>query len=267
MESKKTKTAAARKREDRDVVLRISVFLMILMLTIGGLVVTAGVMNPREDPTEGLKKLKEMEEADAGEIDTQIQVLEEAERAADEAWANRTIEEKFANSFVIGDSIAQGLYEYEILERSRVTAERDSGVCDTEVTRIDGHVEKAVEVSPQVLFLSYGINDIVASSGSASVFTEAYREILDKLKEELPETKLCVNSILPVRQPVIDKNPLYGNISRYNQELEELCVELGVLFIDNGGLVKDAYYLDDGIHMGADYYKEWADHMAQEAGL
>ena len=54
---------------------------MILMLTIGGLVVTAGVMNPREDPTEGLKKLKEMEEADAGEIDTQIQVLEEAERA------------------------------------------------------------------------------------------------------------------------------------------------------------------------------------------
>lgn len=263
--SKKTKTA--RKREDRDVVLRISIFLMILMLMIGGLVVTAGVMNPKEDPTEGLKKLKGMEEEDAGGIERQIKALEEAERAADEAWANRTIGEKFAGSLVIGDWTAQGLYEYEVLEKSQVTAERDSGVCDSEETRIDGHVEIAVEGKPQVLFLSYGINDIEASSGSASVFADAYRSVLDKLKEELPDTKLCVNSILPVKQSAIDENPLYGSISRYNQELEELCGELGVLFIDNDSLVKDEYYLDDGIHMGAGYYEEWADHMAEEADL
>lgn len=263
----KDKTKTTRNRGDRDVVLRISVFLMILMLMIGGLVVTAGVMNPREDPTQGLKKLKEMESVDVGGTDRQIQALEEAERAADEAWANRTIGEKFANSFVIGDSIAQGLYEYDVLERSYVMAESDSGVCDTEVTRIDGHVERAIETKPQVLFLSYGINDITASSGSVSVFTEAYRSILNELKEGLPDAKICVNSILPVQQSVIDEDPLYGNIPLYDQALEELCRELDVLFIDNGSLVKDEYYLEDGIHMGADYYKEWADHMAEEAGL
>lgn len=263
--SKKTKTA--RKKEDRDVVLRISIFLMILMLMIGGLAVAAGVMNPKEDPTEGLKKLKGMEEEDAGAIDRQIKALEEAERAADEAWANRTIGEKFAESMVIGDWTAKGLYEYEVLDKTQVAAERDSGVCDSEETRIDGHVEIAVEGKPKVLFLSYGINDIEASSGSVSVFADAYRSVLDKLKEELPDTKLCVNSILPVKQSAIDENPLYGNISRYNQELEELCGELGILFIDNDSLVRDEYYLDDGIHMGAGYYEKWADHMAEEAEL
>ena len=75
------KAKTTRKREDRDVVLRISVFLMLLMLMIGGLVVTAGMMNPREDPTEGLKRLKEMEGLDVKAIDGQIQVLEEEERA------------------------------------------------------------------------------------------------------------------------------------------------------------------------------------------
>jgi lysophospholipase L1-like esterase len=261
------KAKTTRKREDRDVVLRISVFLMLLMLMIGSLVVTAGMMNPREDPTEGLKRLKEMEGLDVKAIDGQIQVLEEEERAADEAWANRAIGEKFANSFVIGDSITQGLYEHGVLEKARVTAEGNSGVCDTEETRIEGHIEKAVETAPQVLFLSYGINDIVASTGHVSVFTDAYRDVLDRLKEELPDTKICVNSILPVQQSVIDKNPLYGNISKYNQELEELCGELDVLFIDNGSLVEDEYYTEDGIHMGSGYYEKWADHMAEEAEL
>ena len=253
-----------KKSEERDIVLRLAVT---AMLIIGGIVFAVGVMNPREDPRKGLEKLTQMEEADTAEIDAQIKELEEAERAADEAWANRSVSEKFANSYVLGDSIAQGLYESQALDKSFVTAERDTGVCETEVSMIKNHVSKAVEISPQVLFLAYGKNDIKAASGDAEIFGAAYRRVLKELKEKLPDTKIYVNSILPVTQEVIDEDELYRNIPEYNRKLMELCEEEGVTFIDNKSLVKDEYYTEDGIHMTSDYYGEWVNHMAEATKL
>ena len=132
---------------------------------------------------------------------------------------------------------------------------------------IKNHVSKAIEIGPQVLFLAYGLNDIKAASGDAGIFISAYRHVIDELKEKLPDTKIYVNSILPVTQEVVDENELYGNISKYNKKLMELCEEEGVTFIDNGSLVKDEYYTEDGIHMTSDYYGEWVNHMAEVAEL
>ncbi len=256
-----------KKSEERDVVLRLAVAAMIIWMVIGGVVFAVDVMNPREDPRKGLAKLERMEEADTAAIDAQIQELEEAERAADEAWANRSVSEKFANSYVLGDSIAQGLYENQALDKSFVTAERDTGVCETEVSMIKNHVSRAIEVGPQVLFLAYGLNDIKAASGDAEIFGAAYRRVLDELKEKLPDTKIYVNSILPVKQEVIEEDELYGNIPAYNRKLMELCEEEGVNFIDNESLIKDEYYTEDGIHLASDYYGEWVNHMAEAAEL
>ena len=72
---------------------------------------------------------------------------------------------------------------------------------------------------------------------------------------------------MPVTHEVVDENELYWNISKYNKKLMELCEEEGVTFIDNGSLVKDEYYTEDGIHMTSDYYGEWVNHMAEAAGL
>ena len=52
-----------------------------------------------------------------------------------------------------------------------------------------------------------------------------------------------------------------------NEELEKLCEEEDVIFIDNTDLVKEEYYSEDGIHMAPDYYTEWVDHMAEVAKL
>ena len=256
-----------KKSEERDVVLRLAVTAMLIWMVIGGIVFAVGVMNPREDPRKGLEKLTKMEGGDTAEIDAQIKELEEAERAADEAWANRTVSEKFANSYVLGDSIAQGLYENQALEKSFVTAERDTGVCETEVSMINNHVSRAVEIGPQVLFLAYGLNDIKAASGDAQLFGAAYRRVLEELKESLPDTKIYVNSILPVTKEVVEEDGLYGNIPDYNRKLMEICEEEGVTFLDNGSLVKDEYYTEDGIHMASEYYGEWVNHMAEAAEL
>ncbi len=255
------------KNEEKDAVLRMSVAAMIIFLILGGVMVAVGMMNPREDLTKGIEALKRMEEVDAAENDVQIQVLEEAEQAADEAWANRSPEEKFVDAMILGDSIAEGLDDYDILPRSCVTAESDTGVCVSEVSMIENHVSYAIERSPKVLFLSYGLNDIEAASGDADVFIKAYRKVLDQLKEQLPDTKIYINSILPVRKTVVEEDEQYEMIPQYNKELMALCEEEQIVFIDNTSFVKDEDYQEDGIHVTEDYYTDWVDRMAETAEL
>ena len=91
--------------------------------------------------------------------------------------------------------------------------------------------------------------------------------MLEELKESLPDTKIYVNSILPVTKEVVEEDGLYGNIPDYNRKLMEICEEEGVTFLDNGSLVKDEYYTEDGIHMASEYYGEWVNHMAEAAEL
>ena len=175
--------------------------------------------------------------------------------------------EKFANALVLGDSVTQGLSEFGILDAAYVQADRGTGVSEAADNKIEEHLAKAEDLKPQVLFLAYGMNDIEATRGDAKAFAKTYKAVLDRLKESLPDTRIYVNSILPVKQSVIDENEWYGNIGEYNKALEALCEKEDVTFIDNGSLVKEEYYTEDGIHMQPDYYTEWVNHMAEVAGL
>lgn len=253
--------------EEKDKVLRAAVTIAVVLLALGLLVVVIRLMNPRVDTKDGIKRLQQMEQIEVTEVDRQIQELEEAERAADEEWANRPANEKFANALVIGDSITQGLYEYGVLDQSHVQADRGAGVCGSGSELAGTHIEKAIELQPQILFLAYGMNDIKGANADAEVFAEAYKGVIDRLREALPETKIYVNSVLPVQQHVIDENAGYGSIPQYNEQLKKLCEEEQITFIENGDLVKEEYYSDDGIHVAPEYYTGWVERMAEVAKL
>lgn len=256
-----------KKLEEKDNVLRIAVAIVVVLLVIGIIIVAVKLMNPRVDTDQGTALLKKMDQTDVSSVEKKIQALEEEEREADEEWANRPAKEKFANAFVIGDSITQGLYEYGVLDQANVMADRGTEVSESNSHKIEEHIEKAEELEPQVLFLAYGMNDVEAVRGDADSFVEHYQPIIEGLKEALPDTKIYINSILPAAQSAIDNNEWYGNIPEFNEKLEELCKKEKVTFIDNTDLVKSEYYADDGIHMAPAYYTEWVNHMAEVAGL
>lgn len=115
------------KIEEKDHVLRIAVTVVIALLIIGAIIVVVRLMNPKADTEAGLQRLQQMEKTDVSEVDIQIQELEKAEQEADEEWASRPASEKFANAFVIGDSVTQGLYEYGVLNQANVQADRGAG--------------------------------------------------------------------------------------------------------------------------------------------
>ena len=255
-EEKEAKQPAEIPEKEKDHVLTTAVILATVIIVLGGIVVAVRLNNPKQDTTKGRKILSEMDRTDVGKVNKKIQKLEEEERVKEEAADNRSVSEKFADCLILGDSITQGLYEYGVLDEANVQADRGTEVSEVSSKKIEEHIKKAKEMKPEVLFLSYGMNDIEAQNGNASGFVKAYKNVIEDLKESLPDTKSA-----------IETRPLFANVPKFNQKLKKLCKKEKVTFIDNTDLVKQEYYADDGIHMSPSYYTKWVDHMAEAAGL
>lgn len=271
---KKTKGNARKNRttqnpyeNNEDRVLRMAIVAVIALFLLGAVIVGIRSLNPRPDTTEGEKKLAQMEQADMGTIEQELEALDAKEAAAQEKKDKRPNKEKFANALVLGDGIAQGLYEQEVLGESFVLASEDASAAGMEDAQMITNLEAAAKQKPKVLFLMLGMNDVTMEGQSAETFEENYRALLESVSEKLPDTKIFVNSILPVTQKAAAETPAYANIPEYNKRLQALCREAGVVYIDNGNLVKDDYYKDDGIHMKKKFYTLWAKQMATAADL
>lgn len=242
-----------------------------LGLMIGGIIVILiliGILFWRHfqiDTSEGLSKLNEMNEVDVQTVDAEILELEKEEKQADEEWQNRSADEKFAGCMVIGDSITQGLYEYNVLEEEFVSAEKGVGTHDPDGEELTGLINKVISAKPQKIFVAFGMNDI--GYGGADEFKSNYVTVIEKLEKALPGTQIYINSILPANENAVSRQPAFADVPEYNQKLMEICDEKGLTYIDNTGLVKEEYYANDGIHVSPDYYPQWVDHMAEAAEL
>ena len=73
----------------------------------------------RVDVSEGLALIEAAQNADVTAIELKIQSLD----AQDELGGGRSLKEIFASSVIMGDSMAQGFSEYDILNASSVVAD------------------------------------------------------------------------------------------------------------------------------------------------
>lgn len=246
---------------------KIKLAAVILVVVIILIVLLIQLRKPKEDITKGQKILKTMEQTDVTKVAKKVKELEGAEKKALRESGEININAEFEDCLILGDSITQGLYEYGVLNESYVVAERGTEVTEVANKKIEGHIAKAKEMKPGTLFLAYGMNDLTAQRGKPEGFVKAYRAILEDLKEALPDTAIYVNSILPATEGAVSKSPELASIPQFNEELEKLCEELELTFIDNTELVKPEYYAADGVHVTTEYYKEWVEQMVEAAEL
>ena len=220
-----------------------------------------GFMSSRTDTSAGVGYITAEEAGSVAEIEAKINRLEQG-AAEDDSEDTRSIKEKFTGSVVIGDSIAQGFAEFDVLNASSVTARTGAGL-----TQLDGQIEAAREINPATVFLSLGINDVIATNGDVDAFISDYTSVLNQIREELPGVNIFVNSILPAQQKAVSEESVYGQISEYNEALRVLCRSRDIGFIDNTELVQEEYYEQDGIHFRSEFYPLWAEHMAEVAAV
>lgn len=237
----------------------VAAVLFIVILAVEGI---GSFTRGKTDTSEGVALIEAAESADVTVIETKIQNLEDKEKQEAQAEDTRSIKEKFASTVVVGDSITVGFTEYDVLNASSVVAE-----IGVQLDGMDTLTDKLKELNPQVVFLSLGMNDIIATKGDTDTFSDQYKDVIDKIKEELPDTKIFVNSIFPVQQQEIEKEPALEKLDDYNEMLRELCDKKQIAFVDNTALVSDDYYEQDGVHFRAAFYPVWAERMAEVAGL
>ena len=216
------------------------------------------LVTPKVDTEQGLSYIRAAESEDITTIEQKINQLERQDGGED----SRSYKEKFASSIVMGDSIAEGFSEYDVLNASSVVSK-----IGVHLYELEEQVQQAADVNPQVIFLALGMNDVIATAGDTDQFLEQYEAVVAQLREAVPNAHIYVNSIFPVQDSAIEKEPELAQISEYNTVLRQMCDDLQLGFIDNTDLVQDQYYEEDGVHFKAEFYPLWADRMAEVAAL
>ena len=171
---------------------------------------------------------------------------------------------QFADTLILGDSRTEGFILYGLLDTSQIICERGA-----DIHSIEENMDTLVNLNPQNLILSYGLNDVIAYGGDVERFEENYRSILESLKANLPQTRIFINSIFPVRENALEKNSSFQYIGDFNEALGRLCAEMGLGYIDNSGICETYadLYEPDGIHVSKEFYWEWMKEIILDAGL
>ncbi|MDD3401957.1 MAG: GDSL-type esterase/lipase family protein [Hespellia sp.] len=236
--------------------------IVVILALFGILNIAARLSTSNVDTKEGRAMIEDEENQDVQAIENKIHRMEAEENKAEDETSKRTAKNIFVNSVVMGDAIAQGFADYDILDVSNVIAKK--GIT---LDQLDDAVQTVVHMNPDAIFLTYGINDVVATNGDTSLFQEEYQALIDQLQKELPNSRIFVNGIFPVQKAQIKKQPAYRHIDKYNEVLETICNKEQISYIDNSDPVADRYYDSDGICFVKNFYPVWADHMAEVASL
>ncbi len=111
-------------------------------------------------------------------------------------------------------------------------------------------------VNPEKVFVMGGINGL--NYTSLSTFTEQYTLMIKAIQESVPETKIYLQSILPVKSRRLTKK-----IQQCNTIIDSLATTYGCRYIElfplyekNGTMNPD--FTKDGIHLKKNHYDKWA---------
>lgn len=169
----------------------------------------------------------------------------------------------FESVVFMGDSQAEPLSLYGFLEPSSVVAKKGRNV----ISAIDD-VPSVVKLNPKKVVLLYGVNDLLLFK-TTDDFILKYERLITKLKKQLPNAQIYVNSVYHVQDFASEKKPLFKRSDDFNKSLQVLCEKLSVTYIDSNSLISNDsdYYAPDGIHFFSAYYYPWLEFMQKQLNL
>ena len=163
------------------------------------------------------------------------------------------------HAMVVGDSMAEGLDCYNILNKENVVWYRGRRI---DTMNVD--LESVKAYNPSYLFLAYGANDIKSWTSNFEGWISKYREAIINIQSDLPDTKIIVNSVLPVSDYAKNDDPSFTYQPMYNDALKNLAKELGIQFLENSQYLSDSEnsFSADGVHPRVPFFQSWGRHMA-----
>lgn len=177
------------------------------------------------------------------------------------------LKDYFENVAFTGDSQIRGLPVYNVLPDTRIIAK--NGVS---YEYLEKNLDNIVTLSLgcKALVVHYGINSLSTNPNDRTKKAEQYKALLLQLKQRLPGTRIIVSGLFPVASRIFSSQERFAYIADYNYELCEMCMEIGVDFVNDSPYlsVNPGVYAGDGIHQTVNFYTDyWLKNLISSMGV
>lgn len=157
----------------------------------------------------------------------------------------------------LGDSITNKCEWSELLDNPNI---KNRGISGDNLYGVLNRLPQVTNLHPKKIFVMIGINDIIANEKLERIIYK-YRLMLLNIKQSTPETKVYIQSVLPVNNNfkwLVNNN----DVITLNQELKLLADKFKYEYVDlYSALSTDNQlgerYTNDGLHLNGDGYLVW----------
>lgn len=172
--------------------------------------------------------------------------------------AFRAMPRKTGQILFLGDSITDWCNFDELLSFPVI----NRGIAGDTTTGVLGRLNEVISLRPRKLFLLIGTNDIGTGIDTDTI-AHNIRQIILRLQDGTPETKIYLQSLFPTR----DNEPRPNlRIQELNSQLKDIAHETDCIYIDlyplllvDGKLGRE--YTLDGLHLTGLAMAKWMEYL------
>lgn len=164
----------------------------------------------------------------------------------------------------LGNSITDGGEFAELFNNENI---KNRGINSDVILGVEERLLQVTKGKPSKIFLLIGIND-VSHNLSVNTLGERYEKLVKSIRKQSPETKLYIQSVMPINNSFGRYKNLRGKentIIEFNKKIEEIAKRNGAVYInlwpalaDSSGNLKSDF-TNDGLHLLGKGYKAWAE--------
>lgn len=165
---------------------------------------------------------------------------------------------------MLGNSITNGCEWHELLGNPKVI---NRGISGDIVEGVQTRLASVLAGKPHKIFLMIGVND-VSHDLTADSIANSIGELVHRIRTESPDTRLYLQSCLPINQSFGCYHRLDGKeqvVRDINSQLRQIADREGATWIDLYPLLADENgnlnpaYTNDGLHLLGPGYLMWRD--------
>lgn len=161
---------------------------------------------------------------------------------------------------MLGDSETALCEWQELLGDSLVVLNR--GISGDYMDGVWGRLDEVLRHKPLKIFLLIGVNDLFFGNKPDAIEAR-YRDIVQKIRHESPNTELILQSVLPVNNDVRSLPASNAEIQALNARVAQIAKDYALPYLDVYSQLTDASgnlsakFTDDGIHLNGLGYFVW----------
>lgn len=164
----------------------------------------------------------------------------------------------------VGNSLTNGCEWHELFNNANI---KNRGISSDVIQGVTDRIDSVIKGTPRKIFLMSGTND-VSHKISADSIVEAMEKLIIRIKEGTPDTKIYLQSLLPINNDFARYKALKGTEQVFidtNNLLEKMAKKNGVTWINlfshfagaDGKMKRE--YTNDGLHLLGAGYIVWRD--------